>query len=779
MGRIESPANAPLAVIGMACRLPGADTLDEYWDSIVNGRYAIDTLPSEVLDQEHYYDARPTIVGKTSSKIGGTLRNRTFSPVNCPIPSELADSVDLTHLIMCEVAADACRHARNAPFNLRHKNTGVYVGHDQGSAARGQRAFAACIPQVAQTLRALPSLQHLPQSTRDELVRCFANDLTTSLPPDVLTPRDLSANMIAGTIHQAFGLSGPFQAVDSACASSLQALLLAARALQSGRIDMAIVGGASWGRTDNLVEFSRAGAISATGSRPFDANADGVVCSEGFAAIVLKRLDRAQADADPILAVVSGLGVSSDGKGKGLWAPGSSGQIQAIRNAWAHCGNIDRIQYIEAHATSTPLGDATELNSLTSLLSDACPAGMKIPITSVKANIGHTLEAAGLAGLIKSVLCMQHKTIPPAINVERPTTEIDWDRTPLYLPRTPQDWPAPANGSARRAAVDAFGLGGLNAHVVLDEPQRPRPTTSVPVASSPETEPIAVVGCGGVFPDAANLDQLRDALHQRRTAREASADAWRLDYDWRRHNIPPKQIERADPLQFLILEAVDQAILDCRLGDELSGRSRVGVLVGAEFGGDFASQLQIGLRAPELQASLSRLLDHNSIAAADDVANEFITRLLDRWPVLFDETGSFHNSSLASRIVRTWDLTGGAASLDSGPASPFAALAAAVDMLRAGDCDAMICAAGEHFRGRRRFEHLSTLDPNSPDPTYDDDPFVGAGCFVLKRLTDAKNDGDRIYRVIHAVDVERAATATSPRNRSHPDHINLVFPQTA
>ena len=193
-----------------------------------------------------------------------------------------------------------------------------------------------------------------------------------------------------------------------------------------------------------------------------------------------------------------------------------------------------------------------------------------------------------------------------------------------------------------------------------------------------------------------------------------------------------------------------------------------GVLIGSEFGGDFASELQIGLRTPELRTALSGLLTSNAIEAGAAAAEEFATRLHERWPAFLDETGSFHNSSVASRIARTWNITGGAAALTSGPTSVFATLVSGIDMLRAADCDMMICAAGEHFRSRHDFENPSMVTRTLAV----EQPMVGAGCFVLKRLSDAKRDGDRIYRVID--DIEFGRTETVGTGAHSPEKIHSV-----
>ena len=315
----------------------------------------------------------------------------------------------------------------------------------------------------------MPDFQQLPKADQEALIRELIDTVRAQSPQRTVDSPDVAINMVAGTITKAFGLNGPFTAVNSACASSLQAVLLGVRALQLGRIDMAIVGGASDCKSDSLVLFSHAQSMSSTGTRPFDASADGLICSEGYVCLVLKTLDRALADGDPIQAVIMGLGMSCDGKGKSLWAPRKEGQVKAMERAYRHGLDMGSLQYIEAHATSTNLGDATELNALSEILAGKFPPGKKIPITSVKANIGHALEAAGISSVIKAALCLKNRTFVPAINIKSLNSKINWDKVPFYVPQQAAAWPEQPNGLPRRAAVNAFGIGGLNVHLVIEE----------------------------------------------------------------------------------------------------------------------------------------------------------------------------------------------------------------------------------------------------------------------------------------------------------------------
>ena len=330
-----------------------------------------------------------------------------------------------------------------------------------------------------------------------------------------------------------------------------------------------------------------------------------------------------------------GAGISSDGKGKSLWAPRKEGQIKAMERAYRAGVDMSSLQYLEAHATATQLGDATELNTLSEVLEGKIEPGKKIPVTSLKANIGHALETAGAAGLVKAVLAIQNATIPPAINIKKLNPKIDWDNVPLYVPTAATPWPAPADGKPRCAGVNAFGIGGLNMHVVVEEfnesskrlvAQSPK-SAPVKLETTAQDEAIAIVGMGCVLPGALNIQSYWDLLVSGRNPKRPVPDGrWRTDlayrpgsreayrsgatiggfitdfeYDWRKHKVPPKQVAQADPLQFMLLDAADQAMADAGYDTRPFDRQRVSVVVGTEFGGDFAFQLQMGLRLPELE----------------------------------------------------------------------------------------------------------------------------------------------------------------------------------
>ncbi|QDU76346.1 Mycocerosic acid synthase [Bremerella volcania] len=782
--------DVPVAIVGMACRLPGAANLEQYWQLISQGKSAVGEVPPDRLNREIYYHPEKGTRGKTYSTKAALLTDRTFNRQRCPLPQSLIESVDNTHLLMTEVAAEAFRHAGYDPFQLPNRNVSVFIGHAQGSSRLGELTFQTYLDDAIALLEQTPGFQELPLEMRQAAERELLAELNQQLPPGPDSTRFLNCNMVAGTVAKAFGLDGSWLALNSACASSLHAMLMGARALQRGRADAVVVGGASDCKSDSLVLFSNAQTLTKDDSRPFDANADGLIMSEGYVALVMKTLDRAIADGDPIQAVVRGLGVATDGRGKSLWAPRKEGQMRAMRRAYRSGADASRLQYQECHATATQVGDATELETLREVLQPQFAPGKKIPITSAKANIGHSLEAAGIAGMIKTILCMQHKQFPAAINIQQLNPKVPWDDSPFFVPMKPAVWEAPEDGGPRCAGVNAFGIGGLNMHVVIDE--YVGQTTeqicgpSKPAVESAEDRAIAVVGMGCIVPGADELDQLWNLVQSGTDPKsQPPADRWseqsreranregysplggfieKYEYDWRKHRVPPKQVQEADPLQFMFLDASEKALADAGYDRDSIPKELAGVVVCTEFGGDFSDQLEMGLRIPEMQAILARRLAEKGLPPEQisTINENFSKHLLKKWPALVDETGSFTSSTLASRISKTLDLKGGAVAIDSGATSGMSGIALCIDSLLSGDNDMMICAAGQRRMGPTIYDGLKAAGLLSTDGQAKDlwdaefsgiVPSEGVAVVVLKRLADARRDGDKIRAVIRGLGV--------------------------
>lgn len=757
----------PIAIVAMQCRLPGAPNIKAYWDLLHQGRCSIAEIPPEMLDRERYYDPRVGEVGKTYTTLAGLLGDRETDLERLGLQPEHRQTYDAAHLMLAEVAHDALAQLGD-PFQVAAPRAGVYIGATNGSPRGSLVIFATLVEETAAYLREIPLFQDLPRERQDELIEAAVTQVRSRYGE---RPRGVEwkSHMAAWLISQLFHLEGPSFILDAACASSLQALLLGMRALQQGQIDMAVVGGCSWYRPDRLVLFSYAQSVSARGSFPFDSEADGLVVGEGCAIVVLKTLERALADGDPIRAVIQGAGMSTDGKGKSLWAPRREGQILAMQRAYQQPREMQKLGYIEAHATSTQVGDATELMALQSVL--AGHGNGPVAVGSCKGNLGHCLEAAGLAGLLKAVLALEHESIPPAPHVNQLNPCLDWKKAAIYIPREATPWPR-QEGRARRAAVNSFGVGGLNVHVVLEEAPSQTSAPSIEPVVFPEGEPIAVVGTGTILPGADNVEQFWKLMQEGKSAlsevpperwdrqsgyRPGSPQRWKSNgtqggfirhyqYDWRKNKVPPKQVAQANPLQFQLLDAVAQALKQAGYDHREFDRSRVGVVVGTVFAGDFQHRLQMTLRLPEFQALLEPLLLERGFSPeqTQTALDQYRELLFQKNPALLDETGSFTSSTLASRISKAFNIQGGAFSLDADLHSGLAALHCATQLLRSGDCEMMICA------GAQRWMDLAAFDDFSHRGWMERGivPGEGAGVLLLKTLSRAQRDGDTVLAVV-------------------------------
>lgn len=757
---MSTSLHVPVAVVGMACLLPGADGLEPFWELLMAGRDAVVEMPPDRLDRELYFDERKGQRARTYSTLGGLVPPRE--------PHSADSSYDVCHRLFCDVAREALESAGVGP--LAGRPVGVFVGHSGGSSRPGELALATMADQIYSLLDELPAFQALPEQSRQAIKTGAAESLRQGRPRRQQDGSPwLEARWGAELLARELGLSGPNMVIDAACASSLVALALGALALERGDVELALVGGASYAKADSLLLFSQAQSCSASGTRPFDQEADGLIGAEGYVALVLKTEAAARRDGDKILAVLRGVGLSSDGRGRHLWAPQPEGQQAALQRAYGQILPPGSIQYIEAHATSTQVGDATEIESLSAFFGPHLEPGRKLPLGSVKSNLGHTLEAAGLAALLKVILAMQHEVIPPTANLRELNRAIDWPGLPLEVAREPRPWPRPEHGP-RRAGVSAFGIGGLNVHVVVEEPGAP-----LPPAPPPPEEPIAIVGRGVVLPGAHDVAAFRRLTSSQ--AGPAPARRWPgalgvgervphnrgafltdYQYDYLKHRVPPRQIALANPLQFMLLDATDQALAEAGPVH----RASTAVVVGTEFGGEFGNALVAGLRLPEILRGLERELAERQAPA--DLVRAFEELFFERYPALLDETGSFTSSTLASRITKAFDLEGGALALEGGECSSLMALGVGMALLRGRVCDAVVCAGAQHSLDLPAYETMARRGAFE-NPHYL--PGEGVGVVLLKRLEDARRDGNPILGVLlgdgtgYAADDPAAATRTA------------------
>jgi len=453
-----------IAIVGMASMFPEASNLKEYYQNIVNRVDAIREVKDERWRAADFFDPDPQTPDKTYSKWGGFLKDIQFDPTKYGIPPASLSCIEPMQLLALEVAWQALEDAGYNQYEFPRERTSCIFAvaqmHDLG------------IDYLFRTMliHYLPKVEGLPTKTRQEIIDSLHSKLpkwTGDSFPGFL------GNIVAGRVANRLDLGGSNFTVDAACASSLAAMEVAIKQLQAGICDVALVGAIDGtNHAFAYLAFSKTYALSPHGRAcPFDDNADGTVISEGAAVIVLKRLSDAERDGDNIYAVIKGIGSSSDGRNRSLIAPHPGGVVvSALHRAYKDADiSPNTVELIEAHGTGTFLGDKVEVESLSEVFTDTGSILQYCAIGSVKSMIGHCKAAAGMAGLIKTILSLKHKILPPTIGVKTPNSRVNFSLTPFYINSEPRPWLDSRNGHPRRAGVSALGFGGTNFHVVLEE----------------------------------------------------------------------------------------------------------------------------------------------------------------------------------------------------------------------------------------------------------------------------------------------------------------------
>jgi len=486
MGSAEHPIEpAPrFAIVGYAARFPGAPDADGYWDVLREGRDAISEVPKDRWDADDFFDPEPGAPGKVVTRRAGFVDDVTgFDAPFFGMSTREVRSMDPQHRLLLETAWRAVEHSGTAPTALANTNTGVFVG----------------------------------LATHDYL----------GMASDELTYPEIEAYMAIGTSNAAaagrisyrLGLQGPAVAVDTACSSSLVAIHQACQALRLGECDLALAGGANVLLTPaTMITFSSAHMLAPDGRcKTFDAAADGYVRGEGCGIIVIKRLEDAIRDGDRIRAVIRGSAINQDGASGGLTVPNGVAQQRVIADALKRADlEPSDVGYLEAHGTGTSLGDPIEAQAAGAVLGAGREASQPLLIGSAKTNIGHLEAAAGIAGVIKVILSLEHETLPKHLHFENPSPHIPWDRLAVEVVKETIPWER--NGRPRIAGVSSFGFAGTNAHVILEEaPVAPKaqPAAAPGPVEQPEDRRFSILPLSAQTPAALThiADQYRSWLN--------------------------------------------------------------------------------------------------------------------------------------------------------------------------------------------------------------------------------------------------------------------------
>ncbi len=762
-----------VAIVGIGGIFPDAPDLAVFWDNIKSSRSSFREVPDGrwMVPSNSVFSPEPGRADCVYSRYGCFI-DRLPSAATLPgltIDPALLDGLDPLFHLLIHAGKRAFDDGVTAP--LDRSRVGVIIGN-------------LVLPSETSALL-----------TRNWLGRTFEEQLlgSASAPSPTSPLNRFPAGLPAGILARALGLGGGGCTLDAACASSLYALKLAMDELLSGRSDAMLSGGVS--RPDPLftqMGFSQLRALSKRGvCSPFDATGDGLVVGEGAGLFLLKRTEDAVAHGDRIYGVIRGIGLAND-VGGSLLAPLSEGQLRAMRSAYDRAGwNPADVDLIECHATGTPVGDAVEVASLKQLWSDVDQDGAHCVIGSVKSNIGHLLTAAGGAALTKVLLAMQHETLPPTANFTTPQSGMELDNSPFRVLTSPTPWQRRGAGIPRRAAVSAFGFGGINAHLLIEEwlPQsvishlNPPPLGEGDFLSSVDspTKSIAVVGMDARFGPWQSLRDFQErVLGGDDATPPTSPKAWHgagesvwfreegLDTSpyagftidevalpTNRFRIPPREMEEMLPQQLLMLQTASEALHDAGLGRE--DNSATGVFIG------------IALDLNSTNFSLRWSLPVQASRWARVLGRELTTEELAEWTselrsaagpsLTANRTMGALGSVVASRIAREFRIGGPSFTISSEESSGIRALEVAIRQLQNRELDRALVGAVDlagdlrAVLGQHAIYPYSRSGTGTPFDPAGDGALIGEGAcaVVLKRLEDAERDGDRIYAVIRGI----------------------------
>ncbi len=470
---MPDPLDRAAAIVGVSAILPDAPDAATFWSNVTAGRYSISEVDPARWDPALYYDADHDVPERTYSKIGGWVRDWDWDPLawKLPIPPKVSEAMDEAHKWAVACTRMALADAGWPERAFDQDRTAVIIGNAISGEKHYLTAMRTMFPELARELERTDSFAALPEEVRATIERELHvrfNDWLPGISEDTM-PGELG-NCIAGRIANLFNFHGPNFTIDAACASALAAMDATMEGLMAREFDVAITGGVDRNMgAHTFIKFCAIGALSPSGTRPYDEGADGFVMGEGAALFVVKRLADAVSAGDRIYAVVRGVGSASDGKGKGITAPNPIGQRFAVQRAWQNAGiSPANCGLVEGHGTSTRVGDVVEIESLIDAFEGAHLAPRSIALGSVKSNIGHLKAAAGAAGMLKATLALHHAQLPPSIGFETPNPNLDWTHSPFAVNTELRDWKV-SPGRSRVAGVSAFGFGGTNFHVVMED----------------------------------------------------------------------------------------------------------------------------------------------------------------------------------------------------------------------------------------------------------------------------------------------------------------------
>ncbi|WP_372930690.1 hotdog fold thioesterase [Shewanella putrefaciens] len=711
-----SKSASKIAIVGLATQYPDADNPQTFWQNLLDKKDSRTQISREKLNANPAdYQGVQGQSDRFYCDKGGYIQHFEFDAKGYQLPESAFDGLDESFLWALDCSRKALQDAGIAPSDAVLARTGIVMGTLSFPTARSNELF---LPLYHQTVE--KALQNKLNQSAFQLADFgnSVNDLNANSQA-LNVANGAVAHTASKLVSDALGLGGTQLSLDAACASSVYALKLACDYLTTGKADMMLAGAVS-GADPFFINmgFSIFHAYPDHGiSAPFDSNSKGLFAGEGAGVLVLKRLEDAERDGDNIYAVVSGIGLSNDGKGQFVLSPNSKGQVQAFERAYSAANTLPaNIEVIECHATGTPLGDKVELASMERFFEDKL-AGSAVPlIGSAKSNLGHLLTAAGMPGIMKMIFAMRSGRLPPSINLSAPISSPKGLFSAKNLPTELHAWPDKAGNDRRHAGVSVFGFGGCNAHLLL-ESYVPANTCSKHQQSTAQVNyqhtPLNIIGLASHFGPLSSINALDNTIHARQHAFiPLPAKRWKgldkhpeilanfglpsvpqgayidqFDFDFLRFKVPPNEDDRLISQQLLLIKVADEAIRDANL--KPSGKVAVLVAMETELElHQFRGRVNLHTQLADSLKKQGITLTQAEYLALEKIAMDSV---LDA--AKLNQYTSFIGNIMASRIASLWDFNGPAFTISAAEQSVARCIDVAENLLFQESLDAVVIAA--------------------------------------------------------------------------------------
>ncbi|SUI61546.1 hotdog fold thioesterase [Shewanella morhuae] len=755
-----SKSASKIAIVGLATQYPDADNPQTFWQNLLDKKDSRTQISREKLNANPAdYQGVQGQSDRFYCDKGGYIQHFQFDAKGYQLPESAFDGLDESFLWALDCSRKALQDAGIAPNDTVLARTGIIMGTLSFPTARSNELF---LPLYHQTVeKALQNKLNQSAFQLADFNQAHAGK-EFNVEPALNVANGAVAHTASKLVSDALGLGGTQLSLDAACASSVYALKLACDYLTTGKADMMLAGAVS-GADPFFINmgFSIFHAYPDHGiSAPFDSNSKGLFAGEGAGVLVLKRLEDAQRDGDNIYAVVSGIGLSNDGKGQFVLSPNSKGQVQAFERAYSAANTLPaNIEVIECHATGTPLGDKVELASMERFFEDKL-AGSAVPlIGSAKSNLGHLLTAAGMPGIMKMIFAMRSGRLPPSINLSAPISSPKGLFSAKNLPTELHAWPDKAGNDRRHAGVSVFGFGGCNAHLLLEsyiantsnaDNQSEQSTATV----SYQHTPLNIIGLASHFGPLSSISALDNTISAKQHAFiPLPAKRWKgldkhpeilanfglpavpqgayidqFDFDFLRFKVPPNEDDRLISQQLLLIKVADEAIRDANL----KPGGKVAVLVAMETELElhqFRGRVNLHTQLADSLKKQGITLTQAEYVALEKIAMDSV---LDA--AKLNQYTSFIGNIMASRIASLWDFNGPAFTISAAELSVARCIDVAENLLSQESLDAVVIAAVDLSGSLEQVILKNAVSPVAFTPT-DTGWKVGEGAGALVLTT--------------------------------------------